>query len=47
MTEKERAIIQSKMLELFLYGASEDLSEIYFENSVGESVIYEYISPVL
>lgn len=40
-TAEEREIIQNKNQELFLYGASEDLSEVYFENSDGESVAYQ------
>ena len=40
-TAEEREIIQNKNPELFLYGASEDLSEVYFESSDGESVAYK------
>lgn len=44
MTEEEYQLIQSKKPNLFLYGASEDLSELYFENSEGESVVYQNVS---
>lgn len=44
MTEEERQLIQSKKPNLFLYGASEDLSELYFENSEGESFVYQNVS---
>ncbi|MDD6683408.1 MAG: hypothetical protein PUE61_09705 [Clostridiales bacterium] len=40
-TVEEREFIQSKKPKLFLYGASDDLSEFYFENSDGESVVYK------
>lgn len=40
-TEEDRKTMQNKVLELFLYGASEDLSEIYFENSSGELFVYK------
>lgn len=40
-TEADRKTMQNKVLELFLYGASEDLSEIYFENSSGELFVYK------
>ncbi len=39
-TEEERKLIQSKKPELFLFGASEDLSDIYFEDSNGEIIVY-------
>ena len=42
-TEKDREFIQNKNSELFLYGASEDLSKMYFETSDGESVVYQDI----
>ena len=35
-TEGERKIMQQKAPELFLYGAEEDLSELYFEESSGK-----------
>lgn len=44
MTEEECQLIQSKKPNLFLYGASDDLSELYFENSEGESVVYQNVS---
>lgn len=44
MTEEERQLIQSKKPNLFLYGASDDLSELYFENSEGELVVYQNVS---
>lgn len=44
MTEEERQLIQSIKPNLFLYGASDDLSELYFENSEGESVVYQNVS---
>lgn len=43
MTEEERQLIQSIKPNLFLYGASDDLSELYFENSEGESVVYQNV----
>ena len=43
-TVKERELIQNINPKLFLYGASEDLSEIYFENCDGESVVYQNTS---
>ena len=46
MTEEECQLIQSKKPNLFLYGASDDLSELYFENSDGESVVYKNTSSV-
>ena len=45
-TAEERELIQNKKPKLFLYGASDDLSEIYFENSDGESVTYKNIASV-
>ncbi len=39
-TEKEREQIQNQVPELFLYGAEEDLSKMYFENSSGELFVY-------
>lgn len=39
-TEKERKILQEKVPELFLYGAEEDLSAIYFENLLGKLYVY-------
>ena len=44
MTEEERQLIQSIKPNLFLYGASDDLSELYFENSEGKSVVYQNVS---
>ena len=44
MTEEERQLLQSIKPNLFLYGASDDLSELYFENSEGESVVYQNVS---
>ena len=43
-TVKERELIQNINPKLFLYGASEDLSEIYFENCDGESIVYQNTS---
>ena len=40
-TEAERDRIQDKFPALFLYGATEDLSELYFENSHGELFVYK------
>jgi len=40
-TMEERELIQNKHPELFLYGASDDLLEFYFENYDGESVAYK------
>lgn len=40
-TEEERALMKNKAPKLFLYGAAEDLSEIYFESSVGELFSYK------
>ena len=40
-TENERKVIQNKVPELFLYGAAEDFSEIYFENADGDSFVYK------
>ena len=40
-TGEERNIMQAKVPDLFLYGASEDLSELYFENSSGELFVYK------
>ena len=40
-SEKERELMQSKVPELFLYGAKEEFSEIYFENSLGELFVYK------
>ena len=40
-TEEERKIMQAKAPDLFLYGASEDLSELYFENLSGELYVYK------
>ena len=45
-TAEERELIQNKKPKLFLYGASDDLSELYFENSDGESVTYKNIASV-
>ena len=46
-TAEERELIQNKNPTLFLYGTSDDLSEIYFENSDGETVVYKNTSSVL
>lgn len=35
-SERERVLMQEKDPELFLYGTSEDLKELYFENLCGE-----------
>lgn len=43
-TAEDRELIQNKKITLFLYGASDDLSELYFENSDGESVVYKNTS---
>lgn len=40
-TEEERRQMQAKAPDLFLYGASEDLSELYFENLSGELFVYK------
>lgn len=40
-TEEERELIQNKNPKLFLFGASSDLSEVYFENANGEEVVYK------
>ena len=40
-TDEDRELMQNKVPELFLYGASESLSEIYFENFVGELFVYK------
>lgn len=40
-TDGERELMQKNVPELFLYGASENLSEIYFENFVGELFVYK------
>lgn len=45
-TTEERELIQNRNPELFLYGASDDLSMVYFENSNGESVAFQNISSV-
>lgn len=37
--ECERKILQGKASNLYLYGASEDLSQLYFEDSYGKSYI--------
>lgn len=39
-TESERKIMQQKAPKLFLYGAEEDLSELYFEDSSGKLYVY-------
>ena len=39
-TERERARFREPVPELFLYGASEDLSELYFENSAGDLFVF-------
>ena len=39
-TENERRLMQEKAPELFLYGAEEDLSELYFEDSFGRLYVY-------
>ena len=33
--------MQEKAPDLFLYGASEDLNELYFESSSGELFVYK------
>lgn len=38
-TKEERKLLQSEKPELFLFGASEDLSDIYFENENGEIIV--------
>lgn len=40
-TEEDRELMQKKVPELFLYGASVELSEIYFENLSGELYVYK------
>ncbi len=40
MTKEDRKRLQDRVPELFLYGASEDLVEIYFENLSGELFVY-------
>lgn len=40
-TIKERESLQNINPKLFLYGASEDLRQIYFENCDGESFVYK------
>ena len=40
-TEEERKHMQEKAPDLFLYGASEDLNELYFESSSGELFVYK------
>ena len=47
MTEEDRERIQKITPELFLYGASDDLSEVYFENSDGELFTYKNIPSAL
>ncbi len=39
-TENDRKMMQEKAPELFLYGAEEDLSELYFEDSFGMLYVY-------
>ncbi len=39
-TEGERRLIQENAPELYLYGAEEDLSEFYFEDSSGKLYVY-------
>jgi len=39
-TENERRILQKNAPKLFLYGAEEDLSELYFEDSFGKLYVY-------
>ena len=46
-TVEERELIQNKNPNLFLYGASDDLSELYFENSDGKSVVRQNTSSVV
>ena len=40
-TEEERKLMQDSVPELFLYGASKDLAETYFEDSSGKLFIYK------
>ena len=40
-SEENREKLQKEVSELFLYGASKDLSEIYFENASGELFVYK------
>lgn len=40
-TEDERKGMRQKAPELFLYGAEEDLSELYFEDSFGKLYVYK------
>lgn len=40
-TEEERRQMQAKVPDLFLYGASENLSELYFENLSGKLFVYK------
>lgn len=40
-TKEEREQMQAKVPDLFLYGASEDLTELYFENSFGKLFVYK------
>ena len=40
-TEEQRTQMQTKAPDLFLYGASEDLTELYFENLSGELFVYK------
>lgn len=39
-SENDRIELQALVPELFLYGASEDVSELYFENESGDLFVY-------
>ena len=43
-TMGERKQLQDRVSDLFLYGANEDLSDMYFENCFGEEVVFAYNS---
>ena len=40
-TENERRVLQNKAPKLYLYGATEDLSHLYFEDDLGKTYMLE------
>ena len=40
-TKEDRELMQNKVPELFLYGASDDCTELYYENTEGRLFVYK------
>ena len=40
-TENERRVLQNKAPKLYLYGATEDLSHLFFEDDLGKTYMLE------